>query len=60
VRSGADILGIARQCLDRREGQVVEEIIFEEAGARVGFCACEFGKAREDLFFVSICLSMLK
>jgi hypothetical protein len=38
----------------------VEEIIFEEAGARVGFCACEFGKAREDLFFVSICLSMLK
>ena len=43
MRSGADILGIARLCLDRREGQVVEEIIFEEAGARLGFRAFGLG-----------------
>ena len=58
MRSGADILGIARQCLDRREGQVVVEIIFEEAGARVGFRACGLGEVGEDLYFVSTCLSI--
>ena len=58
MRSGADILGIAKQCLDRREGQVVVEIIFEEAGARVGFRTCGLGEVEEDLYFVSNCLSI--
>ena len=58
MRSGADILGIAKQCLVRREGQVVEEIIFEEVGAMAGFRAFGLGEAAVDLYFVSTCLSI--